>query len=132
VAISEDFVKTSVHAWLTAKGYTDVQKRLGTRRGDDVSGKSAAGRKIWVECKGETAASDQWRVSWGNLSDAFFKALDQTVKMENATVEEADIVIAVPDTENYRDRMAHLEKFCRRQNWNVLWVSDNGHVQPWF
>jgi hypothetical protein len=65
--ITEDFVKTSVQGWLIAQGYSDVEARLGTRQGDDVSGKAPkSGRSIWVECKGATAATDQWDRAWRN------------------------------------------------------------------
>jgi hypothetical protein len=128
-AITEDFVKTSVYAWLIAKGYTDVQMHLGTRPGDDVRGKSPdSGKKLWVECKGATVAANQWDRAWRNLSDAFFKAIDKSEK----TPTDDDIAIAIPDTKDYRDRMAHLEQLCRRQNWKILSVSEAGHVQPWF
>ena len=128
MAITEDDVKNAVAAWLKGRGFKNVEPRFGTSRGPDIEGvSSSAGRRLVVECKGETDAPNQRDRGWRNVSEALFKAIEKTENGENTD----DVAVALPDTENYRRRMGGLQAFCSRQTVAVFWVSEDGGVQPW-
>lgn len=129
MAITEDDVKEALVAWLEQQGYTDVHARLGRAQGDDVEGvHPETGRRLVVECKGETEASNQWDRAWRNASQAFFKMARLSESKEHS---EEDLAMAFPDTENYRKRMAGLQELCARQGIDVYWVSEDGTVRTW-
>lgn len=126
--ITENHVKDAVARWLKKEGFGDVTARLDTRQGFDVEGiSSKAGKRLAVECKGETEARNQWDRAWRNVAYALFNAIKKTEDPQNPD----DVAIALPDTRNYRDRMHGLQAFCARQKIAVYWVSEDGRVQLW-
>ena len=126
--ITENDVKNAVGTWLKRRGFKNVEPRLGTRPGHDVEGvSSTSGKRLVVECKGETDAPKQWDRAWRNVSYALFNAITETEVRKNL----ADMAVALPDTQNYRGRMEGLQAFCERQKIAVYWVSEDGTVRPW-
>lgn len=126
--ITEDDVKNTVTTWLKRRGFKNVEPRFGTRQGPDVEGvSSTSGKRLVVECKGETDAPNQWDRAWRNVSYALFNAIKKTEDRQNLD----DVAVALPDTQNYRRRMEGLQAFCERQKIAVYWVSEDGTVQPW-
>jgi hypothetical protein len=124
--ITEDDVKNGVAALLKRRGFKTVEVRLGTRKGPDVEAVNPdSGRRLVVECKGETEAANQWDRSWRNASGALFNAIRLTEKFDD------DVAIALPDTDDYRRRMGSLEEFCARQGISVYWVAEDGAVRQW-
>ena len=70
--ITEDDVKKAVETWLKQRGFKDVKARFGKIQGFDVEGVSPSGKRLVVECKGETKAPKQWDRAWRNVSQALF------------------------------------------------------------
>jgi hypothetical protein len=126
--IVEDDVKRAMDAWLKGNGYLSVQARLGTRQGYDVEGvHPSTNNRLVVECKGEAQTGDQHSRSWGNVASALLTSLNEAEDPSN----KHDVGIALPDTNEYRGRMAMLQKFCEKQSIAVFWVSENGTVLQW-
>lgn len=126
--ITEDDVKNAVATWLKQRVFKNVEPRFGTSQGFDVEGVSSmSGKRLVVECKGETDASNQWDRAWRNVSHALFNAVKKTEDRENLD----DVAVALPDTQNYRRRMGGLQAFCERQNIAIFWVAEDGTVRPW-
>ncbi|MEW6247828.1 MAG: hypothetical protein AB1555_14110 [Nitrospirota bacterium] len=126
--ITEDQVKNAIATWLKHGDFDVAPPRLGMRRGFDVEAlNSKPGKRLVVECKGETEAANQWDRAWRNVSYALFNAIKQTENPQNRD----DVAVALPDTRNYRERMDGLQAFCARQKIAVYWVSEGGGVQPW-
>mgnify|MGYP001762369037 CR=1 FL=1 len=126
--IVEDDVKRMMEAWLKAQGYTEVEVRLGTRKGYDVKGKDpTSGKLLVIECKGEATTGDQRSRSWTNVAYAILTVLNETEDPKTAN----EVGLALPDTNEYRDRMHLLREFCKKQRIYVFWVAKNGHVTTW-
>lgn len=126
--ILENDVKKSMEAWLISNGYSSVQARLGTRQGYDVEGIDPTTKHLLVlECKGEAQTGDQHSRSWGNVASALLTSLNETEDPSN----NHHVGIALPDTKEYRGRMHLLERFCKKQQISVFWVSENGVVAQW-
>jgi hypothetical protein len=126
--ITEDKVKKAVEGWLENRGFKEVKARLGTEKGHDVEGVSpVSGKKLVVECKGETDAPNQWDRAWRNACYALFDSIKGIENPQNVD----EVAMALPDTENYRKRMQGLQAFCKRQRIAVYWVSEDDMVQPW-
>jgi hypothetical protein len=64
----------------------------------------ASGKRLVIECKGETAAPRQLDRAWRNVSQAIFNAIKKTEKPQNKD----DVALAFPDTKNYRKNMDGL------------------------
>lgn len=126
--ILEDDVKRTMEAWLKAHGYSEVMMRLGTRQGYDVEAKDpTSGKLLAIECKGEASAGDQWSRSWTNVAYAMLTALNETENPQKTN----EVGLALPDTEDYRNRMLLLQDFCKKQKISVFWVAANGQVVRW-
>ncbi len=126
--ITEDDVKKAVKAWLEERGFKEIEMRLGTRPGHDVEGiNPESGKRLVVECKGETKAKNQRDLSWRNTSYALFNAIKLTEKQDN----DDDVAIALPATKHYEHRLESLEDFCDRQGIAVYWISQDGSVLQW-
>lgn len=126
--MTEDYVKKAVANWLKRQGFKNVKIRLGTKPGPDVEGVSpTSGKRLVIECKGETDAPRQLDRAWRNMSYAIFNAIKKTENPENLD----DVALAFPDTKNYRKTMDRLQDFCKRQKIAVYWVSKHGHIQSW-
>lgn len=126
--IFEDAVKNAMGTWLTSKGYSSVQVRLGTRQGYDVEGVSPiSGKRLVIECKGEAQTGGQHSRSWTNVASAILTSLDETENTENSN----DVALAFPDTKEYRHRMRNLQVFCKKQCIAVFWVAEDAQIKQW-
>ncbi|GAA0656549.1 hypothetical protein GCM10009426_02430 [Rheinheimera tangshanensis] len=126
--ILEDDVKRAMEAWLKAQGYSEVVVRLGTRQGYDVEAKDpVSGKLLVIECKGEASTGDQLSRSWPNVAYAMLTALNETENPQKTN----EVGLALPDTNEYRDRMFLLQDFCKKQKISVFWVAANGQVARW-
>jgi hypothetical protein len=126
--IIEDDVKRAMGNWLKAKGYIDVEIRLGTRQGHDVEGKNPiTGKRLVIECKGEAKTGNQHSKSWPNVASALLTSLNEIENPKNTN----NVGVALPDTKEYRDRMQLLQVFCSKQAINVFWISQGMQVEQW-
>lgn len=126
--MTEDEVKRAIKRYLLGRGFANVRARFGTAKGIDVEGVDpSSGKRLAVECKGETNAVNQWDTAWRNAAQAMFYALRATERRANSDA----IALAFPKTQDYRRRMKGLRKFCARQRITVFWVGKRGQVVPW-
>ena len=101
---------------------------MGRIKGIDVERVDpSSGKRLAVECKGETNAANQWAASWRNAAETMFKVLRDTERRPTSD----DFALAFPATDSYRRRMRGLKEFCAREHITVLWVTVKGRVTKW-
>lgn len=101
---------------------------MGRAKGIDVEGVDpSSGRRLAVECKGETYGANQWDTAWRNAAEGIIKVLRATERRRTSD----DFALALPDTRNYQKRLDGLKEFCARQHITVFWVGRKGRVIEW-
>lgn len=125
--ISHDHVVQAMSSWLNANGYQCVGNRLGTRSEIDLEANLVFGqRRLTVDCRGE--AGDQTGPDpWAEITQAFFYLIQDSEMPDDAT----QVSMALPDTTEFRRRMAGMKSFCLRQGITVFWVAGTGQVRQW-
>ncbi|GHB27953.1 hypothetical protein [Salinicola rhizosphaerae] len=113
--------------WLTTNGYQCESKRLGTRSEIDLEAKhSFERRRLIIDCRGEfdrTASHD----AWAELSQAFFYLIRDSEDPDDPT----HVSMALPDTTDFRRRMAGMKAFCERQGITIFWINETGSIRQW-
>lgn len=61
------------------------------------------------------------------MAYAMLTALNETENPQKTN----EVGLALPDTEDYRNRMLLLQDFCKKQKISVFWVAANGQVARW-
>lgn len=124
----EDDVKTAMHRYLLAKGFINVDSKMGTRQGHDVEGTDPkSGEHLVIECKGEAATGSQHARSWGNVASAVLTSLNESEDPSSTN----RVGIALPDTPAYRERTRFLKDVLARQKITMFWVTECGEVKEW-
>ncbi|WP_157958262.1 hypothetical protein [Salinicola sp. CR57] len=126
-SITHTHVVQAMSHWLASNGYRCGPSRLGTRPEIDLEATSVFGqRRLIVDCRGEFSL-DVGQDSWMEITQAFFYLI-QDSEMPDET---AQVSLALPDTTDFRRRMAGMKEFCLRQGVMVFWVAENGQVRQW-
>lgn len=127
VIISQDDVVSAMVTWLSANGYQCGSKRLGTRYEIDLEATRPFGQeRLLVDCRGETG-SRTGQDAWVEITQAFFYLIRDSENTDDRT----QVSMALPDTTEFRRRMAGMKEFCLRQGIRIFWVGANGYIRQW-
>lgn len=126
-SITHDHVVQAMSNWLSTNGYRCEGNRLGTRSEIDLEANLVFGQKrLIVDCRGE--ADDQTgHDPWAEITQAFFYLIQDSEMPDDST----QVSLALPDTTEFRRRMAGMKSFCLRQGITVFWVANTGQVRQW-
>lgn len=125
--ISHDYIVSMMVSWLSANGYQCGSKRLGTRYEIDIEATRPFGQgRLVVDCRGEDS-SQSGQDTWSEITQAFFYLIQDTEESDGQT----RFSMALPDTSEFRRRMAGMKEFCLRQGIDIFWIDANGRVRQW-
>ncbi|OLO04382.1 MULTISPECIES: hypothetical protein [Salinicola] len=113
--------------WLRVNGYQCGSSRLGTRSQIDLEATPVFGqRRLIVDCRGEDSHREG-HDPWMEITQAFFYLIQDTEIPDGST----RVSLALPDTTEFRRRMAGMKDFCLRQGITIFWVAKTGRVRQW-
>jgi len=126
-SITHAHVVQAMAGWLASNGYRCEANRLGTRSEIDLEATSVFGQKrLIVDCRGELSV-EAGQDPWMEITQAFFYLIRDSEMPDDQT----QVSLALPDTTDFRRRMAGMKDFCLRQGVTVFWVAETGQVRQW-
>ncbi|MGZ3241167.1 MAG: hypothetical protein ACXU7Z_12145 [Burkholderiaceae bacterium] len=126
VPIIDDDIKKAMTTWLEKNSYLSIEIKSDTSLRNTVSGVHATtGKRLIIECAGESATGFQLPRSWPNVASAILSSL---IEIENQT-NSNEVGVAFPDTQAYRHQMINLDAFCKKIGIAVYWVSKDGQIR---
>ncbi|KAA0015647.1 hypothetical protein F0A16_20215 [Salinicola corii] len=126
-SINHTHVVQAMSRWLASNGYRCGANRLGTRSEIDLEAIPVFGQKrLVVDCRGELSL-EVGQDPWMEITQAFFYLIRDSEMPDDTT----QVSLALPDTTDFRRRMAGMKDFCLRQGVIVFWVAETGQVRQW-
>jgi hypothetical protein len=133
--LHEDDIVEAVCGYLESRGFTIDGRCRSTERGDDIVASHRSGLRLYIEAKGEGSAragSPRHGRSFhsGQVVDVVAKAFYRAAAMlqQASNGERRCAGLALPDTPEFRRRVAAIDQSLFRLAMPVFWVQSSRSV----